>query len=124
MSDGPTIGRGVAETAKPLRLRDALRKARVEQPSAPAWWSTCTTPKSPGSKCSNEALEPVFDELPAEVDLFDRGISRGDTPRLWIDPIAHVAMGRDKRIYRFCRTAATAARCWPRPATWSRWSMR
>ena len=34
------------------------------------------------------------------MDLFDRGISRGETPRLWIDAIAHVCMGRDKRIYR------------------------
>ncbi|HTB02627.1 MAG TPA: hypothetical protein VK804_19360, partial [Bradyrhizobium sp.] len=31
----------------------------------------------------------------------DRGISQGDTPRLWIDVVAHVLMGRDKRIYRF-----------------------
>src|SRR6202040_2089661 len=30
-----------------------------------------------------------------------RGISQGDTPRLWIDVGAHVVMGRDKRIYRF-----------------------
>ena len=49
----------------------------------------------------NEALDPLFEEVPAEVDLFDRGISRGETPRLWIDAIAHVAMGRDKRVYRF-----------------------
>ena len=33
--------------------------------------------------------------------MFDRGISRGETPRLWIDAVAHVAMGRDKRGYRF-----------------------
>ena len=39
--------------------------------------------------------------MPPEVDLFDRGISRGETPRLWIDALAHVAMGRDKRLYRF-----------------------
>ena len=32
---------------------------------------------------------------------FDRGISQGETPRLWIDVVAHVLMGRDKRIYRF-----------------------
>ncbi|MGZ3282051.1 MAG: hypothetical protein ACXU9A_05290, partial [Xanthobacteraceae bacterium] len=43
----------------------------------------------------------LFQEIPKEVDLFDRGISRGETPRLWIDSIAHVAMGRDKRMYRF-----------------------
>jgi hypothetical protein len=28
-------------------------------------------------------------------------VSRGETPRLWIDAVAHVAMGRDKRSYRF-----------------------
>jgi hypothetical protein len=33
--------------------------------------------------------------------MFDRGISQGDQPRLWIDMIAHVVMGRDKRQYRF-----------------------
>ena len=49
----------------------------------------------------NEALDPLFAEIPAEVDLFDRGLSRGDTPRLWIDAVAHIAMGRDKRVYRF-----------------------
>ncbi len=36
-----------------------------------------------------------------EIELFDRGLSRGDTPRLWIDAVAHIAMGRDKRSYRF-----------------------
>jgi len=48
----------------------------------------------------NEELDPVFAEIPDRVDLFDRGLSRGDTPRLWIDAIAHVEMARDKRIYR------------------------
>ncbi len=49
----------------------------------------------------NEALDPVFAEIPPEVDLFDRGVSGGETPRLWIDAVTHVAMGRDKRSYRF-----------------------
>ena len=49
----------------------------------------------------NEALDPLFAEIPNDADLFDRGISRGDTPRLWIDAVAHIAMGRDKRAYRF-----------------------
>jgi hypothetical protein len=49
----------------------------------------------------NEALDPLFLQIPEQVDLFDRGISQGDTPRLWIDVVAHVLMGRDKRIYRF-----------------------
>ena len=49
----------------------------------------------------NEALDPLFAEVPGQVDLFDRGVSQGETPRLWIDVVAHVVMGRDKRIYRF-----------------------
>ena len=49
----------------------------------------------------NEALDPLFSEIPDSVDIFDRGISQGDQPRLWIDVVAHVMMGRDKRTYRF-----------------------
>ncbi len=49
----------------------------------------------------NEALTPLFDDIPSGIDLFDRGISQGDTPRLWIDAVAHIVMGRDKRLYRF-----------------------
>jgi len=39
--------------------------------------------------------------VPEQIDLFDRGVSQGETPRLWIDVVAHIVMGRDKRIYRF-----------------------
>ena len=49
----------------------------------------------------NDALDPLFKDIPDGVDLFDRGVSKGDVPRLWVDVIAHVEMGRDKRQYRF-----------------------
>ncbi len=49
----------------------------------------------------NEALDPLFAEIPANVQLFDRGITPGQQPRLWIDAVTHVEMGRDKRVYRF-----------------------
>jgi hypothetical protein len=49
----------------------------------------------------NEGLEPIFADIPREIELFDRGLARGDPPRLWIDMIAHVEMARDKRTYRF-----------------------
>ncbi|MFZ1679646.1 MAG: hypothetical protein WAT70_01395, partial [Rhizobiaceae bacterium] len=48
-------------------------------------------------------LEDVFAEVPAEDTMFDFAISSGLQPRLWIDAVAHVAMGRDKRSYRFVR---------------------
>ncbi len=48
-------------------------------------------------------LAPVFAEVPPEMDSFDFAISSGLQPRLWIDAVAHVAMGRDRRTYRFVR---------------------
>ena len=95
---------GVSDSEPPSssgRLKDALRKARVDQAERTAVVVDLYDAEIARLEILNEALDPVFNEIPAEVDLFDRGISRGETPRLWIDPIAHVAMGRDKRIYRF-----------------------
>lgn len=50
-----------------------------------------------------EELAPVFEEIPAEQPFFDLAISSGLQPRLWIDAVAHVSMGRDRRTYRFVR---------------------
>ncbi len=50
-----------------------------------------------------QELTPVFDEVPEEEILFDFAISSGLQPRLWIDAVSHVAMGRDRRTYRFVR---------------------
>jgi hypothetical protein len=83
------------------RLKEALRKARVDQAERTGVVVDLHDAEVARLELLNEALDPLFEEVPAEVDLFDRGISRGETPRLWIDAIAHVAMGRDKRIYRF-----------------------
>src|SRR6266705_1652363 len=85
----------------PQRLKDALRKARVDQAERSGVVVDLHDAEVARLELLNEALDPLFEEVPKEVDLFDRGISRGETPRLWIDAIAHVAMGRDKRIYRF-----------------------
>jgi hypothetical protein len=46
-------------------------------------------------------LQPVFDAVPADNDWFDFAISSGLQPRLWIDAISHVTLGRDRRTYRF-----------------------
>jgi hypothetical protein len=85
----------------PQRLKEALRAARVEQAERTGIVVDLHDAEVARLELLNEALDPVFAEIPAEVELFDRGISRGETPRLWLDAIAHVAMGRDKRVYRF-----------------------
>ena len=50
-----------------------------------------------------QELAPVFEETPQDSEQFDFTISSGLHPRLWIDATAHVAMGRDRRSYRFVR---------------------
>jgi hypothetical protein len=88
-----------AET--PLRLRDALRQARIEAADRTGVVVDLRDAEVARLEILNEALDPLFEQIPDSVDLFDRGISQGENPRLWIDVVAHVAMGRDKRIYRF-----------------------
>ncbi|MGI6851925.1 hypothetical protein [Mesorhizobium sp. 1B3] len=48
-------------------------------------------------------LQPVFEDVPGEVENFDFVISSGLQPRLWIDAVSHVTMGRDRRTYRFLK---------------------
>ena len=84
----------------PPRLKEALRKARLEQAERSTVVVDLHDAEVARLELLNEALDPLFEEIPSEVDLFDRGISRGQTPRLWIDSVAHIDMGRDKRVYR------------------------
>ena len=86
---------------KPQRLRDALRQARVESAERTGVIVDMRDAEVARLEILNEALDPLFEEIPDNMELFDRGIARGDTPRLWIDVVAHIDMGRDKRTYRF-----------------------
>jgi hypothetical protein len=85
----------------PSPLKDAVREARIEAAERSAVIVDLRDAEVARLELLNEALDPLFKELPDNVDLFDRGISKGEVPRLWIDVIAHVEMGRDKRQYRF-----------------------
>jgi hypothetical protein len=85
----------------PKPLKEAVREARIEAAEKSGVVVDLRDADLARLELLNDALDPVFQEIPAGVDLFDRGISRGDTPRLWVDVIAHVEMGRDKRQYRF-----------------------
>src|SRR6187549_4263797 len=101
MSDAQNTGSQAASSTRPVRLRDALRQARIEAADRTGVVVDLRDAEVARLEILNDALEPLFAQIPEQVDLFDRGISQGDTPRLWIDVVAHVLMGRDKRIYRF-----------------------
>jgi hypothetical protein len=101
MTDAQNTGSEAVGDARPMRLRDALRKARIEAADRTGVVVDLRDAEVARLEILNEALDPLFAQIPETVDLFDRGISQGETPRLWIDVVAHVVMGRDKRIYRF-----------------------
>src|SRR5271156_547668 len=97
-SDAPAAA---AAAAPPSPLTQAMHQARVEAAERTSVVVDLRDAEVARLELLNEALDPLFAEIPPEVELFDRGISHGDTPRLWIDAVAHIAMGRDKRGYRF-----------------------
>src|SRR5471030_3432647 len=101
MSDAPNTGSNAVGDPHPIRLRDALRQARIEAADRTGVVVDLRDAEVARLEILSDALDPLFAQVPEQVDLFDRGISQGDTPRLWIDVVAHVVMGRDKRIYRF-----------------------
>lgn len=89
------------DAQSPSPLKEAIHQARVEAAERSSVVVDLRDAELARLELLNEALNPLFSEVAPEIDLFDRGISRGETPRLWIDAVAHVAMGRDKRLYRF-----------------------
>src|SRR4051812_34867800 len=101
MSDAQNTGSNAVSDTRQLRLRDALRQARIEAADRTGVVVDLRDAEVARLEILNEALDSLFLQIPEQVDLFARGISQGDTPRLWIDVVAHVVMGRDKRIYRF-----------------------
>jgi hypothetical protein len=91
------VGEGIPSSP----LKQAVHQARIEAAERTSVVVDLRDAEAARLELLNEALDALFANIPPEVELFDRGLSRGDTPRLWIDPVAHVAMGRDKRTYRF-----------------------
>ena len=85
----------------PARLKQAVRQARIETAERTSVVVDLRDAEVARLELLDEALDPLFKEIPPEIELFERGISHGDPPRLWLDVVAHVVMGRDKRQYRF-----------------------
>ena len=94
----------------PNALKNAVREARIEAAERSAVVVDLRDAELARLELLDEALDPVFKDIPAGVELFDRGVSKGSVARLWVDAIAHVEMGRDKRQYRFVLDTRYVAR--------------
>lgn len=96
-----TRAAATSESPPAAPLKEALRQARIDSAERTGIVLEMRDAEAARLEILNEALDPVFAEIPPGVDIFDRGVSRGEVPKLWIDILAHVLMGRDKRTYRF-----------------------
>lgn len=96
-SENPNLGDNVR------RLSDAIREAR----NAAAERDDVVIEMREAQRMRLEMLaselKPLFDDVPADLDIFDFALSSGLQPRLWIDAVSHIAMGRDRRTYRFVK---------------------
>jgi hypothetical protein len=82
-------------------LAAAIRQARVENAERAEAIADLRELEMGRLTALESLLKPVVDQAPPGVDLFDLALAPGEHPRLFLDMIAFVDMGHDKRTYRF-----------------------
>jgi len=85
----------------PPDLGASIRQARVENAERADAIAEVRELEIVRLKALESALEPVVDQAPQGVDLFDLALTQSEHPRLFLDMIAFVDMAHDKRTYRF-----------------------
>jgi hypothetical protein len=81
-------------------LRKAMRRARFDDAERIGVQANLRMAQIVRLELLQDAMAPLLAQIPKGVDLFDVGLMPGGTPRLFIDMIGFVEMGRDARAYR------------------------
>ncbi|PSC06860.1 hypothetical protein SLNSH_00280 [Alsobacter soli] len=81
-------------------LKSAMRKARIEEAERSSAVAELRGAELGRLELLKEELAPVFAQLPADADMFDFGLVSAEKPRLFVDMVAFVEMGRDRRTFR------------------------
>jgi hypothetical protein len=89
------------------RLKAAIREARLAQVEHSDAMADLRAADMAHLELLGEELKPVLDELPPHADQFDFQIVGGEQPRMWIDMLAYVRMGRDRRSYQVMKSTRT-----------------
>ncbi len=95
-----TMDDATAERRRPPSLLAAIRAARLDGAERAQATGDLRDAELARLDLLREMLDPVLAEIPPEIDLFDTGVAPGPRPRLFIDMIAFVEMGHDRRTYR------------------------
>ena len=88
------------ELTKPS-LRNALRRARVDSAEQSEAQADLRQAEVARLELLEDAIRPIIDQTPDDVELFDLGVTHGDKPRLFIDMISFVDLAHDRRTFRF-----------------------
>ena len=93
----------IVSHAKVRSLREAIRKVKLAEVERTDVVVELQESERARLELLSEELQDVFKEVPEDDDQFSFQIVPGNVPRFWIDITSHVAMGRDKRVYRFVK---------------------
>jgi hypothetical protein len=88
------------EAPKP-DLAAAVRRARAENAERAEAIADLREIEAGRLALLESALKAVVRQTPPGVDIFDLTLTQGERPRVFIDMVAFVDMGRDRRTYRF-----------------------
>ena len=96
-----TAGDAVAHPAAAVAsLRQAMRRARHDNAERAGVLADQRSARLGRLELLGEALKPLVAQIPTDIDFFDVALMPGSNPRLFIDMIGFVEMGRDARQYR------------------------
>jgi hypothetical protein len=82
-------------------LRSAMRRARAESAEQHEALADLRQAECARLELIEDAIRPILDQTPDDVELFDVGVTHGDRPRLFLDMISFVDLAHDRRTYRF-----------------------
>jgi hypothetical protein len=89
------------ELTKPSNLRNALRRARVESAEQSDAQADLRQADVARLELLEDAIRPIVDQTPDDVELFDLGVTQGEKSRLFVDMISFVDLAHDRRTFRF-----------------------
>ena len=90
-----------SEQGKPPNLRSAMRRARAESAEQHEALADLRQAEVARLELLEDAIRPIVDQAPDDVELFDLGVTHGDRPRLFLDMISFVDLAHDRRTFRF-----------------------
>ncbi|WP_342361010.1 hypothetical protein [Terrarubrum flagellatum] len=82
-------------------LTVAMRRARLEDTERSQTAADLRASEIARLEQLRVALEPIFSQTGLHAGAFDHGLVAGETPKLFIDLIAFVDCGHDRKTYRF-----------------------